>query len=88
MKITVHTIISVCCADAGATEMNVLGTFVDENKARECFEAQKQKEIAYTKQNGWEVYQDEDEFYYEAGEDGNFNNNFGMLYWHRKEFEI
>lgn len=87
MKITVHTIISVCCEDDEATEMDVLGTFIDENKARECFEETKQEYQEIAEYNDFEIYSD-DEYYFEAGEDGNFNNNFVMLYWNSEEFEI
>lgn len=87
MKITVHTIISVCCADCGTTEINVLGSFTNENEARKCFEKQKQKELEFAEEWGWEIYSD-DECYFEAGEDGNFNNNFGMLHWYRKEIDL
>ena len=87
MKITVHTIINVYCADYEATDMDVLGTFIDENEARKCFEKQKQKELKFAEEFGWEIDADEAD-YFVAYEDGNFNNNFGMLYWHKKEFEI
>ena len=87
MRLTVHTIISVYCEEDEATEMNVLGTFIDENEARECFEKQKQEEQERAEYNDFEIYSD-CEIYFEAGEDGNFNNNFCMLEWHKQEFEI
>lgn len=87
MKLTVHTIISVYCSDYGTTEMNILGSFTDEVQARKCFEKQKQKELALAEEFDWNIYFDE-ECYFEAGEDGNFNNNFGMLQWYTQEIEI
>lgn len=87
MKITVHTIISVCCADCEATEMNVLGSFADEKEARKCFEKQKQEELKLAEEWDWKIYSD-DECYFEAGEDGNFNNNFSILCWHKQELVV
>ena len=87
MKIKVHTIINVFCPDDGATEMQVLGSFINEEEARACFQKQKQIEIDLTQEHDWIVYCDEDT-YYEAGEDGNYNNNFGALLWYSQEFEI
>lgn len=87
MKITVHTIIIAYCSDYEATDMDVLGTFIDENKARECFEETKQKRLKLVEELGWEIDADEAD-YFVAYEDGNFNNNFEMLNWHTKEFEI
>ena len=35
----------------------------------------------------WKIYSD-DECYFEAGEDGNFNNNFSILCWHKQELVV
>lgn len=86
MKITVHTIINVYCVDYGPTEMDVLGTFIDENKARECFETQKRQEMEFAKEYDWEI--DDGEMDFVAYEDGNYNNNFTQLSWLQEEFEI
>ena len=83
---TVHTIISVSCAYCEATEMDVLGTFIDENEARECFEKQKQEELELAEECSWEIEDDERNFL--AYEDGNFNNNFVMLHWYREEIDL
>ena len=87
MKITIHTIINVYCPDGEATYMDVLGTFIDETEARKCFEYQKQEKLELAEELGWEIYSD-DEDYFEASEEGNFNNNFEMLYWYKKELNI
>lgn len=87
MKITVHTIITAFCEEDEATGMHVLGSFIDENEARKCFEEQKQEYQEIAEYHDFEIYSD-DEWYFEAGEDGNFNNNFVMLEWHTEEFEI
>lgn len=86
MKITVHTIINVYCPDGEATEMDVLGTFIDENEARKCFEEQKQEKLKLAEELGWEI--DDNEMNFVAYEDGNFNNNFEMLEWHTKEIDL
>ena len=86
MKITVHTIVRAYCSDWEATEVDVLGIFLDENEAREYFETQKQNEIKLAEECGWEI--DYDEMYLVAYEDGNYNNNFVHLIWRQKEFEI
>lgn len=86
MKLTVHTIISVCCADGSTTTWNVLGSFLNENEARECFEKQKQEKLKLAEELGWEI--DDDEMNFVAYEDGNFNNNFEMLNWYREEIDL
>ena len=86
MKITVHTIIIAYCSDYEATEVDVLGIFLDENEARECFEKRKQKELEFAKEYDWEI--DDGEMDFVAYEDGNYNNNFTQLIWQKKEFEI
>ena len=58
----------------------------DENEARECFEKRKQKELEFAKEYDWEI--DDGEMDFVAYEDGNYNNNFTQLMWHKQEFEI
>ena len=87
MRITVHTIIRSYSEGGSPTETDVLGSFIDEEKARNFFETQKETEKMFSEEFGWAIYSDED-FYYEAGEDGNFNNNFVILYWYKETFDI
>lgn len=87
MKIIVHTVSHSCCPKDGVVETNILGLFKNEENARKCFETQKAEEMKYAKQYGWKIYADE-KGYFEAGEDGNFNNHFSILHWYQEEMEI